>query len=129
MRRSYIERIFEALRIFCYRPNPEDYKEAVTDISPDDLDLKDIRRSDMVFGMWPCDECTDIPSDLLQEEFGFFLPWFTNPGSYRGCVDTLLSLLRQVEVNLRVDGNRGCNQLKHFCTRLLDKVTREPKTS
>ncbi|KAI8714565.1 hypothetical protein NCS52_01176600 [Fusarium sp. LHS14.1] len=129
MRRSYVERIFEALRIFCYRPNPEGYKEVVTNINRDDLDLMDTRRSDMLFGMWPCDECTDIPSDILKEEFKFLLPWFTTPGSYKGCVDTLLSVLRQIEVNLRVDGNRGCNQLKHFCTRLLDKVTREPKPS
>ncbi|KAM6522192.1 hypothetical protein FALCPG4_011875 [Fusarium falciforme] len=130
MRRSYIERIFEALRILYHRPTPQDFPNALTDLNRDELDLMDTERSAMLLGMWPCDECKDIPAYVLLEELRQHLPWFTSPSSYAGCVETLLTLLRQVEVSIRVDGDRpGCNQLRHFCKKLLEKVTNEARTS
>ncbi|KAJ4327605.1 hypothetical protein N0V84_001995 [Fusarium piperis] len=127
MRRDYVDRIFEALRILCFRPTPQDFQNALTDISRDKLNLMDIERSAMLLGMWPCNKCEGIPSTLLQEELGQYVPWFIHPGSYIGCVETLVTLLRQVEVNIRVHRDRpACNQLGHFCTYLLQKVTTEP---
>lgn len=130
MRRSYIERIFEALRILYHRPTPQDFPNALTDINRDELDLMDTERSAMLLSMWPCDECKDIPADVLLEELREYVPWFTSPSSYAGCVETLLTLLRLVEVNIRVDGDiPGCNQLRHFCKKLLEKFTNKPRTS
>lgn len=129
MRRSHVERIFEALRILCHRPSPQEFQNALTDIDRDELNLMDLERSAMLFGMWPCVSCRSIPSRTLQEELGQYVPWFTAPSTYVGCVEVLIILLRQVEVNIRVHGDRpGCNQLRHFCTYLLNKVTTEPKT-
>lgn len=130
MRRSYIERIFEALRILYHRPIPQDFPNALTDLNRDELDLMDTERSDMLLDMWPCDECKDIPANVLLEELRQHLPWFISPSSYAGCVETLLTLLRQVEVNIRVDGDRpGCNQLRHFCKKLSEKVANGARTS
>ncbi|RSM16934.1 hypothetical protein CDV31_004272 [Fusarium ambrosium] len=130
IRRSYMERIFEALRILCFQPTPQKFQNAMTDIDRDELNLMDTERSAMLLGMWPCSKCEGIPTGDLQRELMQMVPWFTSPGSYLGSVEVLLNLLRQAEVNIRVhkDGP-DCNQLRHFCIFLLQKVTSEANTS
>ncbi|RTE71791.1 hypothetical protein BHE90_013801 [Fusarium euwallaceae] len=130
IRRSYMERIFEALRILCFQPTPQKFQNAMTDIDRDELNLMDTERSAMLLGMWPCSKCEGIPTGDLQRELMQMVPWFTSPGSYLGSVEVLLNLLRQAEVNIRVhkDGP-DCNQLRHFCKFLLQKVTSEASIS
>ncbi|RSL69415.1 hypothetical protein CEP54_002247 [Fusarium duplospermum] len=101
IRRSYINRIFEALRILCSQPTPQRFQNAVADIDRDELNLMDTERFSMLLGMWPCGICKGMPADGLQGELKQLVPGFTSPGSYLGSVEALLNPLRQVEVNIR----------------------------
>lgn len=124
MRRNYIERIFEALRILYLRPNVQNYPNTLANIDRDRLNLMDTERSAMLFYMWPCDECDDIPAEILLQQLRRFLPWFTNPSSYLGSVEGLLPLLLKVECSVRTIGNTpgSCNQLKHLWAKLLERI-------